>query len=191
MSPKINHRILLLIGPTAVGKSSLLDRALQDYSELVDIITYTTRPMRRGESEGQPYHFVTDERFQKLIQDQFFVEWANVHGRMYGVPRDQFEQARMQGRGIIMDIDVQGAKTLLKEFPGLTSVFLLPPSIDALRKRFENRGVTSAADLEKRLESAQKEMAQASSFGHVLINDDFEETYLKIRKIVENMLKNQ
>jgi guanylate kinase len=191
VSPKINHRILLLIGPTAVGKSSLLDRALKDFSDLVDIITYTTRPMRSGESEGHPYHFVAEEQFQKLIQENFFVEWANVHGRMYGVPRDQFARARAEGRGIIMDIDVQGAKTLLKEFPGLTSIFLLPPSVDALRKRFEKRGVTSNADLEKRLESAQREMAQASSFQHVLINDDFEETYLKIRKIIENMLKNQ
>src|SRR6185312_2469668 len=104
-------RILLLIGPTAVGKSSLLDRALKDYPRLVDIITYTTRPMRGGESEGQPYHFVTEDKFKSLIGEKFFIEWAVVHGRMYGTPRDQVTAAFRQDKGIIIDIDVQGAKT--------------------------------------------------------------------------------
>jgi len=184
-------RILLLIGPTAVGKSSLLDRALKDYPRLVDIITYTTRPMRGGESEGQPYHFVADEKFKQLVADKFFIEWAVVHGRMYGTPRDQVQNAFKQDKGIIIDIDVQGAKTMLKEFPEAVTIFLKPPSMDALRHRFIKRGVTNEADLERRLESARVEMAQADHFKHVLINDDFDQTYSEIRKIIENLLKNQ
>lgn len=184
-------RILLLIGPSAVGKSSLLDRALKDYPQLVDIITYTTRAMRAGESEGQPYHFVSEDRFKELISKSFFVEWANVHGRLYGTPRDQFEAAAQAGKGIIIDIDVQGAKTLIGEFSDLESIFLLPPSVDALSQRFKKRGITSQADLDRRLESAKNEMAQAQMFRHVLVNDDFETTYLQIRKIIENLLKNQ
>jgi guanylate kinase len=183
--------MLFLIGPTAVGKSSILERALADYPMLVDIITYTTRPMREGESEGRPYHFVDEKSFKLLLEQNFFVEWAYVHGRLYGTPRDQVIRAGEQGKGILIDIDVQGAKTMLKEFPHAISIFLKPPSIDALRQRFIKRGVTNQADLDKRLESAQIEMAQADHFKHVLINDDFEQTYSEIRKIIENLLKNQ
>src|ERR1700679_3042260 len=109
-------KLLLIIGPTAVGKSSILDRALQDFQQLVDIITYTARPMRHGESEGHPYHFVSEARFKELIDQGFFIEWALVHGRLYGTPRDQIERARAADRGIVMDIDVQGAEVLRREF---------------------------------------------------------------------------
>lgn len=192
MSPSANTpRMLIIIGPTAVGKSSILEHALQDYPQLCDIITYTTRPMRNGESEGSPYHFVSEERFKQLLEKNHFIEWAVVHGKMYGTPRDQVENASESGKVCIMDIDVQGAKKLLQEYPGAVTIFLLPPSIDSLRQRFVKRGVTSAADLEKRLESAQKEMAQAHDFQHVIVNDRFDSAYSEVRKIIEKLLKFQ
>jgi len=183
--------ILLIIGPTAVGKSSVLERALKDFPQLVDIITYTTRTPRSGESEGNPYHFVTEEKFKQLIEQKFFVEWALVHGKMYGTPRDQFERAKIEGRVMVIDVDVQGAKTILREYPTSETIFIKPPTIDALRQRFAKRGVTSEADLNKRLESAKVELAQASDFHHVVINDDFDSAYAEIRKIIEKLLKNQ
>jgi guanylate kinase len=185
MSPKI----ILLIGPTAVGKSSLIDRCLKDHPELVDIITYTTRAMREGESEGQPYHFISSEKFQSLIAENFFLEWANVHGRMYGTPRDQIEKATKEGKTLIADVDVQGAKRVMLEYPETVSVFILPPSIDALRQRFISRGVSSTADLEERLKNAEGEIAQAKDFKHVVMNEHFEAAYADVRKIIENLLK--
>jgi guanylate kinase len=182
---------ILIIGPTAVGKSSIIEHALRDYAQLVDIITYTTRPMREGEREGHPYHFVDEAQFKKLILQKYFIEWAEVHGRLYGTPRDQVLRAFKDGKGIIIDIDVQGAKTMLMEFPDAVTVFLKPPTMDALRQRFIKRGVTSEADLAKRLETARTEMAQANDFQYVLVNDDFDQTYSEIRKIIENLLKNQ
>lgn len=184
-------KVLLIIGPTAVGKSSVLNRALSDYPLLVDIITYTTRPMRSGESEGNPYHFVSEDEFKKRVKEGFFLEWATVHGRLYGTPRDQVEDAGREGRVVLIDIDVQGAKTMMKEFPHAVTIFLKPPSIDALRQRFIKRGVTSESDLAKRLESAQNELAQAEHFQHVVTNDDFDEAYVEIRKVIEKLLKNQ
>jgi len=184
-------RLLLIIGPTAVGKSSIIDHVLKDYPQVVDLITYTTRPMRAGESEGQPYHFVTEEKFKQLIEQKFFIEWAHVHGRMYGTPRDQVVKASKDGKAVIADVDVQGAKSLLAEFPQAVTIFLLPPSVDALRQRFIKRGVTSEADLQKRLESAKTEMAQANHFQHVIVNDQLESTYTQVRKIIEILLKNQ
>lgn len=184
-------KLLMIIGPTAVGKSSIIDRAIVDYPHLRDIITYTTRPMRSGESEGNPYHFVSDDKFKALIEQNFFVEWAIVHGRMYGTPRDQIEQTAGDGRLSIIDVDVQGAKKLLAEYPGSVTVFLMPPSMDALRQRFIKRGVTSDEDLAKRLESAQKELAQAGDFQYRVVNDQLDSAYMEIRKIIENLLKNQ
>lgn len=185
------RKTLLIIGPTAVGKSTLLGRALLDYPILVDLITYTTRAPRAGEKEGDPYHFVDEKKFKALEKDNFFIETANVHGRLYGTPRDQFEKAHAAGRVVIMDVDVQGAKTLLNIYPESFTVFVLPPTMDALRQRFVKRGVTNEADLENRLVSAQKEMAQSKDFRFTITNDDFEAAYVELRKVIEILLKNQ
>ena len=184
-------RIFLIIGPTAVGKSSILERALKDFPQLRDIITYTTRPMRKGESEGNPYHFVSEQRFLELEKEGHFIEWANVHGKLYGTPKDQIERAAFDGHIMIADVDVQGAKKLCSMYPQTVTLFLMPPSIDALRQRFIGRGITSEADLSKRLESAQMEMAQARDFNYVLINADFDSCYIEVRKIIEKLVKNQ
>lgn len=189
--PQANIKMVIIIGPTAVGKSSILEHALRDFPELCDIITFTTRPMRNGESEGNPYHFVSEQKFKALIEQNVFIEWAIVHGNMYGTPRTQVEETSRNGRVCIMDIDVQGAKKLVEQYPQAVTVFLTPPSMDALRQRFIKRGVTSEADLAKRLESARVEMEQARDFQHVITNDDFDSAYLKVRKIIENLLKNQ
>jgi guanylate kinase len=184
-------KLLIIIGPTAVVKSTLIERAIKDYPRLVDLITYTTRPMRAGESEGNPYHFVSEDRFKQLIDLGHFVEWAIVHGRMYGTPRDQIINASKVDRVVVMDVDVQGAKAMMQEFPDAVSVFIMPPSIDALRQRFIKRGITNQADLDKRLESAQSELAQADDFDHRVVNEDLDQAYREVRKIIENLLKNQ
>lgn len=185
------HPALLVIGPTAVGKSTLLDKALSEFPQLCDIITYTTRAKRKGEVEGNPYHFVTELQFKKLIEENFFIEWALVHTKMYGTPRDQVLKAWEQGKVVIIDIDVQGAKRFRKEFPGIHTVFISPPNIDALRLRFRKRGITDENDLNTRLESAQKEMAQAKDFDQLIVNDDFDVAYGDFRKVIEKLLKFQ
>lgn len=187
----MKRKTLLIIGPTAVGKSTLLGRALSDYPIFLDIITYTTRPPRTGEQEGDPYHFVSEDKFKALMKDNFFIETANVHGKLYGTPRDQFDRAHASGRAVIMDIDVQGAKKLLELYPEACTVFVLPPTIDALRQRFIKRGVTSETDLENRLVTAQREMQQVQDFQFAITNDDFEKAYRELRKVIENLLKNQ
>ncbi|MBX3022392.1 MAG: guanylate kinase [Bdellovibrionales bacterium] len=181
-------KLLLIIGPTAVGKSSIIEKALDDYPSLVDLITYTTRGMRAGEFEGNPYHFVSEEKFRELMAKDFFLETANVHGKLYGTPKDQLERATAEGKCVIADIDVQGSKKLLTLYPDAVTIFLMPPSIEALRERFIKRGITSEADLAKRLESAQREIAQAQDFKHVVINDRLDSAYASICKIIDNLL---
>jgi len=182
-------QLLLIIGPTAVGKSSIIDRALNDYPHLVDIITYTTRNMRAGESEGNPYHFVTAAKFKELEGSGFFLETADVHGNCYGTPRDQFERAGAAGKCVIADVDVQGAKKLAKMFPRTQTIFLMPPSLETLRERFIKRGLTNEADLTKRLETAAREIAQAQDFDHLIVNDRLDSAYAAVCEVIERMLE--
>ena len=182
-------RLALIIGPTAVGKSSIIERALAEFPHLSDIITYTTRPPRAGESEGHPYHFVTPEQFKELESRSFFLETAVVHGRMYGTPRDQVENAARENKCVIVDIDVQGAKKIMAQFPEARSIFLLPPSLAALEERFVRRGVTNPEDLKRRLESASVEIAQAPDFHHQVLNDDLEAAYRHVCDILHSLYR--
>jgi guanylate kinase len=186
---KNQERLIILIGPSGVGKSSFIDRVLKENSTLQDITTYTTRAPRPGEKEGNPYHFVSKERFQELIAQGFFVEWANVHGNNYGTPWDQIRDAWKNNQIVIMDVDVQGAQHFKKHFVQALTIFLAPPSIDALRNRILSRG--GAKDIETRLETAAKEMSFASHFDHLIVNDDFETSYRHFRFLIEKLLVNQ
>ncbi|MCB0411048.1 MAG: guanylate kinase [Bdellovibrionales bacterium] len=185
----MSQQMLILIGPSGVGKSTFVERTLADYKHFVDTITYTSRPMRKGESEGNPYHFVAPERFEELISEDFFVEWAQVHGRYYGTPHHQILDIWKNGKIVLMDVDVQGAKTFKAKFPQALTLFILPPSLEALRQRVISREGIAPADIEVRMESAQKELAQARDFDLRLINDDFTKAYAEYRKLIEDHLK--
>lgn len=183
--------MVILVGPSGAGKSSFLEKALQDIPGLVDTVTYTTRPMRANEREGQPYHFVSEDRFKELINQGFFVEWAHVHNRLYGTPKYQIEEAWKADKTVIMDVDVQGAKTFKKHYPQAVAVFIMPPSIEALRQRVVRRHGQPPEDLEIRMENALKEMDQARDFDIQIVNDNFETSYLQFKKIVEDLIRNR
>ena len=168
----------------------MIERALRDHPTLTDIITYTTRAMREGEFQGNPYHFVSAERFSELEAQGFFLETASVHGRKYGTPMDQVAKARQDGSCLIADVDVQGAKKILAQIPEAVTVFLMPPSRETLRERFAKRGVVDPVELEKRLKSADVEMAQARDFHHLIINDDMDEAYARLKAIIDKHLIN-
>jgi guanylate kinase len=182
-------KMIIVAGPSGVGKSSFVDKIIGELPILVDIKTYTTRPMRVGESEGDPYHFVTLEKFDELIEQGFFVEWANVHTSKYGAPYDQIYNAWRKGHPVIMDVDVQGTATFKKNFPTCCAIFIHPPSIDALRKRVMHRDKGNIMDLEVRMANAQKEIQQAYLFNYQLVNDEFDESYSQFKKTVEAYIK--
>ncbi|HVK61367.1 MAG TPA: guanylate kinase, partial [Bdellovibrionales bacterium] len=175
MSDKV--RMIIIAAPSGAGKSSFVDKITKELPRLCDTITYTTRPMRAGESEGNPYHFVSYDRFQELREQNFFVEWAIVHQNFYGTPIHQLEDAWKDDRVIIMDVDVQGAETFRKKFPDAVSIFILPPSIDELRRRVTKRDGKVPADLEVRMKNAEREIEQAGHFDFKLINDEFDRSY--------------
>lgn len=184
-------RMIIVSAPSGAGKSSFLSRALNEFPRLKDTITYTTRTMRSGETEGDPYHFVSREAFLELIEKGFFVEWAKVHDNMYGTPLHQIEDAFRENRVVIMDVDVKGAATFKTKYPDAASVFILPPSIDELRRRILKRDSKLPEDLELRLINAQMEMSLAHSFDYRVVNENFEESYGHFKKIIEDLIKNR
>lgn len=183
-------RMIILAAPSGAGKSSFVDKITKENPRLRDTVTYTTREMRAGESEGQPYHFVTRDRFEELITQDFFVEWAKVHGNLYGTPYYQIQEAWERGEVVIMDVDVQGAETFKRKFPqDAVSIFILPPSIEELRRRVVKRDGKVPSDLEIRMANAEKELQRAPEFDYQLVNDDFTKSYAQFKKIIEELLK--
>src|SRR4051812_46954447 len=123
-------RMVIVAAPSGAGKSSFVDRIVQEIPVLEDTVTYTTRKMRQGESQGKPYFFVSPEEFERKVGEGYFVEWAKVHNNLYGTPLNQIERAWEKNKVIIMDVDVQGADTFKRKFPDAKTIFIVPPSID-------------------------------------------------------------
>ena len=181
-------RLIIVAAPSGAGKSSFVERISKEDPRLVDIITFTTRSIRKGESEGMPYHFLDSDDFQKKVQEGFFVEWAQVHNNFYGTSFNSINEVWEQGRCAIMDIDIQGVQTFKAKFEDTKTVFILPPSIDELRRRITKRDGGVPKDIEVRMANAQKELLEASKFDYQIVNDNFEESYAQFKKIVEELL---
>ncbi len=182
--------IIIIVAPSGAGKSSFLERILEDEERLVDIITFTTREPRIGEQDGKTYNFVTPQKFLDLKSTGFFVESAIVHGNHYGIPLDQIEIAWADLKIPIMDVDVQGAQTIKEKFPWAKTIFIVPPSIDELRRRIVARsGGRTPEDLDIRLANAQREMALADSFDFKILNDVFEPSFQRFKETVEELIK--
>lgn len=177
-------KLFLVSAPSGAGKTSLCERALKEFDVLEDIITYTTRNMREGEQEGSPYHFVTEEAFQELKKNGFFIETAKIHNNHYGTPAHIFQEAWARGKFLIMDVDIQGAATFRKLFPNAIYIFVKPPGIDELRKRLEKRDGPNSKDLEVRLANAIKELEQAHLYEYQIVNDDFDQAYKAFREVI-------
>ncbi len=185
---KLKTRMIIVAAPSGAGKSSFVERISHEDRRLFDTITFTTRTMRAGESEGKPYFFITPEDFQKKVDQGFFVEWANVHNNLYGTSLKQLEEAWSKDLCVIMDVDVQGASTFRRKYPDAVTFFILPPSIDELRRRIVKRDGKTPADLEVRMGNAVKELELAGQFDYQIVNDKFDKSYEEFKKIVEKLI---
>lgn len=187
--------LLVLSAPSGGGKSTLCDRLLLDYPEIVYSVSVTTRAPRGDEEDGEDYHFVTHEGFQERIDRGDFLEHAIVHGERYGTLREPVESAFAEGLSVILDIDVAGAARIrdaLRELPaddplhrGFVDVFILPPSIEVLQERLENRGLDSPEVIARRLCNAQIELQSADAFKYRVRNENLDHAYRELCAIVE------
>ena len=164
-------RLTVVSGPTAVGKGTVVARMREDHPDVFVSVSATTRPPRLGETDGVHYLFVTNEEFDRLIEADALLEWAVVHGvHRYGTPREPVKQALADGREAILEIDLQGARQVRQACPDARFVFLAPPSMAELVRRLVGRGTESEEQRERRLETAQAEMAAQAEFDHVIVN---------------------
>jgi len=192
----MNTKPLLIVisAPSGAGKSTLCERLLAAHGDMAYSVSCTTRAPRGGEVDGVHYHFLTSAAFEQKVQAGAFLEHAQVHGNRYGTLMQTVREAMQQGRSLLMDIDVQGARQVraaLATLPttdlmvrGFVDIFVQPPSLDELRRRLEGRGEDTAEVIERRLANAAAELADASRYRYQIVNDDLERAYCELETIV-------
>jgi guanylate kinase len=176
--------LLVLAGPSGVGKGTIVDALRRRHPELWESVSYTTRAARPDEVDGVDYHFVSRPEFEALRDDGGFLEWFEVFGDLKGTPRAPVVERLAAGIDVLLEIDVQGALKVKREFPGALLVFVKPPSPEELRRRLASRGTESPADLERRLAAAAEEEARAPEFDAVVVNDDLDRVVAEVAGIL-------
>jgi len=162
--------LLVLSGPSGAGKDAVLTRLKELGLPLEFIVTVTTRPRRNSEKDNVDYHFISRESFQKMIEEKELLEWANVYGNWYGVPKQPVKQALDGGRDVLVKVDIQGATTIKKILPQAVFIFLTPPSKKELITRLKKRNTESASALALRLKTAEEEIEKLPMFDYVVVN---------------------
>ncbi len=181
--------LIVLSSPSGGGKTTLCNMVLNNFEDIKYSISATTRPKRKNEIDGKHYFFMTEEEFKEKEKQGFFIETALVHNYYYGTPKNYIENTLKSGFDIIMDVDVQGAISIMEIFPDALTIFIKPPSIEELEKRLRNRGTDSEEVIKQRLENAKKEMEYAPHFKYVVVNDDLNTVFEKIKQIINNERK--
>lgn len=184
-SQALTKGILFVVSsPSGGGKGTLIQRVLTAVSNVSYSVSYTTRKPRPGEMNGREYFFVETEEFEEMISRDEFLEWAHVHGKLYGTSRSQVANEINEGRDIILEVDVQGAASVRELIPESASIFILPPSFEILRQRLIARGTDSEEELALRLRNAPEELKDYSTFDYLIINDDIEKAAAKLAAVV-------
>jgi guanylate kinase len=181
------HDFLLLIlsSPSGAGKTTLTRMLQERFAELRFSVSHTTRHPRPKEVDGRDYHFVTRERFCELVAEDAFLEWAEVHGNLYGTSIAEVERARADGcRGMIFDIDYQGARQIRAKAPDAVAVFILPPSMAELERRLRGRASDSEEVILRRFQAAKREIDQYALFDYVIMNDNLPAAFEHLAAVV-------
>ncbi len=175
--------IFVVSAPAGTGKTTLIEMLVEEYPQVVESISYTTRKIRGGEVDGKHYHFVSKEAFQQRIQSGDFLEWAEIYGECYGTSRSWVEAERNKGRHVVLVIDTQGAMKL-KGTLDACFIFIMPPSPDALRERLEKRQTETPQAIERRLEWAKKEIEVGKvGYEYIIVNRELSEAYQILKSI--------
>jgi guanylate kinase len=176
--------LFVVSSPSGGGKGTLIHRALNEVPDVGYSVSYTTRAPRNGERDGREYFFVTPQKFEQMIANNEFLEWAQVHGKLYGTSRNQVSSEISKGRDIILEVDVQGAASVRNLVRDSVSVFILPPSFEILRQRLITRGTDTEEELQLRLRNAPEELKKYVLFDYVIINDDADRAAAQLASII-------
>ena len=178
--------LFVVAAPSGAGKSSLVKSLLEIDSHLVVSISHTTRKPRGQEQDGREYHFIDEATFQSMVEAGDFVEWAEVHGNLYGTSKAAIADRITGGQDVVLEIDCQGALQIKRLFPNAVLIFLLPPSWDELLQRLQRRGEDATEVIARRMADARVEVAQARHFDFVIINALFETALFDLKAIVHS-----
>ncbi|MCA1979365.1 MAG: guanylate kinase [Thiobacillus sp.] len=174
MNPTRIGVLYIVSAPSGAGKTSLVKALLKADPAIHLSVSYTTRAPRPGESDGRDYHFVDRERFEAMLAEGEFLEHAEVYGNFYGTAKSSITHALNTGHDVLLEIDWQGAAQVKRHFPQSESIFILPPSFNALRTRLKGRGQDSDEVIERRLAAAAEDVSHAEAFDYIIVNDDFD-----------------
>ena len=179
-------KLVVLAGPTAVGKGTVSTYIRENYPDVLLSVSATTRAPRPGEIDGVSYYFVTDEQFDRMIEEGEFLEWAVVHNKSrYGTPRTPIDEALAAGRSVLLEIDIQGARQVKAAEPSATLVFLLPPTWDELVRRLIGRGTETLEEQQRRLSTAKVELAAQDEFDHRVVNRDVQAAAAEVVELMQ------
>ena len=186
--------IYIMSGPSGSGKDTILKEVLKIRDDVFFSISHITREMRKGETEGEKYHFISREEFEEELANNAFLEYNEYSGNYYGTPKAPIEQHLAVGDDVLIECDVNGAEALRKLLPGALSVFIMPPSFEVLKKRLVGRGTETAEQVEKRMKEALNEIRRADEYDYIVVNDDLSlavEDFITVLKSNKLLLKNQ
>jgi len=178
------NNLVVISGPSGSGKSTLVQKLLRDQPEIGFTVSHTTRPPRPGETDGKEYFFVSRQKFMEMIESDSFVEWAQVHRHLYGTAERELRQKSSSFELVILDLDVQGVKTLQRKLSGADYVFILPPSVEELRRRLQQRQTDDPSNINLRLKIALEEIRQFERYDYIILNDQLGDAYEALKAIL-------
>ena len=183
-------KLIVIVAPSGTGKSTLMRRVREDFkNELIESISYTTREIRPGETDGVDYFFIKKQEFEEMINNDEFIEWALVHGDYKGTSKKYINKKIKEGSNIIFDLDVQGTDSMKKEFASQAiAIFIKPPSYKALEKRLRGRGTENEEAITTRLENAKIELSRSEDYDYSIINDDVDVAYNNLSKLIRRLI---
>lgn len=177
--------LFVLSGPSAAGKGTVIRRVVERCKDLEVAVSATVRPPRRGEEDGRDYYFLTRRSFQARVRSGAFLEWAEVHGQLYGTLKEEVERILSEGKKVLLEVDVQGALAVRRQRKDAVLIFLTPRRVESLYQRIRDRGTESPADMARRLEGAAKELREAKQYDYLVFNDRLEEAVSGVVSIVK------
>ncbi len=183
---RVNRRgsLFVVSAPSGAGKRTVLEKVLGADPMLEYSVSATTRKPRPGEVEGKDYYFLSEDEFDRRVEKGAFVEWAEVHGNKYGTLLNDLEQRIASGKDVVLEVDVQGMRNLAHSGLDLVTIFIMPPSLEALEKRLRGRGTDAADDVTLRLRNAAEEMNARHAFDYIVINENVDEAVRDVEAII-------
>jgi guanylate kinase len=177
-------QIFVITAPSGTGKTTII-RAIRESGIGVGYcVSHTTREPRHGEIPGKHYHFITRRDFESMVDAGQFIEWAHLYGHLYGTSYSSMESQLSSGKDILLDLDIQGSEAIKRRFPESLSIFILPPSIEALKERLEKRGANDTKDVDLRMKKAAEEIMGFGEYDFIVVNDDLEQAVHEIEAII-------